>query len=58
VIYFQYIYLFIYRLFEKQYGSPPYGGPGYEKPSWANALCGFFLRHIFTVAGNVMCNFG
>jgi hypothetical protein len=33
------------------YASPPYGGSGYEKTQSGYALCGFFLRHIFAVAG-------
>jgi hypothetical protein len=33
------------------YASPPKGGSGYEKTQSGFALCGFFLRHIFGVAG-------
>jgi hypothetical protein len=36
------------------YASPPQGGSGYEKTQSGYALCGFFLRHIFGVAGTAL----
>jgi hypothetical protein len=35
------------------YASPPFGGSGCEKTQSGFALCGFFLRHIFAVAGTL-----